>query len=90
MAGGTYKQNIQIQHGGNAPTPTGYVAYRCETLDACHVLPQNGSHLFGIRQPANYVVVDGFELDGNSVADACIDTDGDTYGTGSRATISGP
>src|SRR3984885_14471388 len=91
VAAGTYKASVLIQHGGNAPTPTGYVAYRCETLDGCHVLAQSGGHLWGFEQPANFVVVDGFELDGNSalgnpgIADACIATDGATYGTGNAS-----
>ncbi len=91
VAAGTYKASVLIQHGGNAPTPTGYIAYRCETLDGCHVLAQSGGHLWGFEQPANFVVVDGFELDGNSalgtpgIADACIDTDGDTYGAGNAS-----
>src|SRR6202012_648411 len=65
-------------HGGNAPTPTGYVVYRCETLDGCHVLATQNGPVWLIEQPANFVVIDGFEVDGNSsslpdgLADACI------------------
>ena len=31
VAPGTYQARVLIQHGGNAPTPTGYVVYRCAT-----------------------------------------------------------
>src|SRR6202046_5328374 len=91
VAPGTYEANVLLEHGGNAPTPTGYIAYRCETLDGCHVLAPGSGHLWGIKQPANFVVIDGFEIDGNNalvangVADACIGSDGDTYGTGNSS-----
>ncbi len=91
VAPGTYEANVLIQHGGSAPNPNGYVTYRCQTLDGCHILAPGGGHLWGIEQPANYVVVDGFELDGNNalqtdgIADACIASDGDTYGTGNSS-----
>src|SRR3984885_6228143 len=91
VAAGTYKGGVTVQHGGNAPTPTGYIAYRCETLDGCHVLATSQGHLWGIQQPANFVVIDGFEIDGNSalaqdgIADSCIGSDGDTYGTGNSS-----
>ncbi len=91
VAPGTYQANVLLTHGGDAPTPSGYVVYRCQTLDGCHVLAPGGGHLWGIKQPANFVVVDGFELDGNNAlqtdgaADACIASDGDTYGTGNSS-----
>ncbi len=66
VAAGTYQASVLVQYGGNAPTPTGYIAYRCETLDGCHVLAASGSHLWGIEQPANFVVVDGFDSTGTA------------------------
>jgi parallel beta-helix repeat protein len=78
---GTYQASIVVRHGGTAPTSTGYIAYRCSSLDGCHVLaPANSNHLWLIESPANFVVVDGFEIDGNGtipgkpdgVADQCI------------------
>jgi parallel beta-helix repeat protein len=91
VAAGTYNAGVLIQHGGNAPTPTGYVVYRCQTLDLCHVLANGGGHLWGITKSGSFTVIDGFELDGNNallsngVADVCVGSDGDTYGTGNSA-----
>ncbi len=91
VAAGTYKGNVLIQHGGSAPTPTGYVVYRCKSLDRCHILASGPGHLWGISRGGSFSVVDGFELDGNNdlmkdgIADACVGTDGATYGTGNSA-----
>lgn len=88
VAAGTYKANVLIQHGGSEPTPTGYVAYRCQVLGACHVLAVQRGHLWGFRDDGNFVVVDGFDVDGNDallpggIADACLATDDQTYGPG--------
>src|SRR5882757_5172814 len=46
VAAGTYNAGVLVQHGGNAPTPTGYVVYRCQTLDRCHVLAKGAGHLW--------------------------------------------
>jgi parallel beta-helix repeat protein len=86
VAPGLYQAHVLIQHGGSGPTAAGYVVYRCEALDACHVLAPGGSHLWGFKNSGNFVIVDGFELDGNNalqidgIADACIGTDDPTYG----------
>jgi parallel beta-helix repeat protein len=79
VAAGTYNANIVIRNGGNAPTATGYVAYRCQILDKCRVLAPGAGHLWLLESPANFVAVDGFELDGNGtplqpdgMADLCI------------------
>jgi parallel beta-helix repeat protein len=88
VAPGTYQANVLVQHGGTGPTATGYVAYRCTTLDACHVLAPGGGHLWGFEKGGDFVVVDGFEIDGNDalqadgIADGCIGTDDATYGEG--------
>jgi parallel beta-helix repeat protein len=92
---GTYEANVVIQHGGPGPTAIGYVVYRCQVLDACHILAPGGGHLWGFELNGNFVVVDGFELDGNNalqtdgIADACIGTDDPTYGEGSSPTQAG-
>jgi parallel beta-helix repeat protein len=91
VAAGTYKAKVLVQHGGSEPTPTGYVVYRCQVLAACHVLASEGGRLWGFRNDGNFVVVDGFELDGNDalapggIADACLATDDETYGPGNSA-----
>ena len=88
---GIYQKNILIQHGGNAPTPTGYVVYRCKNVGQCHVLAPGGGHLWGIEKGGSFLVIDGFEIDGtnalktNGIADSCIGSDGDTYGTGNSS-----
>jgi parallel beta-helix repeat protein len=88
VAPGTYQAQVLIQNGGNAPTPTGYVVYRCAVLDQCHVLAPGPGHLWGFANKGNFVVVDGFEVDGNDalqadgIADACFGSDAATYGTG--------
>jgi parallel beta-helix repeat protein len=88
VEGGTYKANLLVQHGGTAPTPTGYVVYRCQALGACRVVASHGGHVWGFRNGGNFVVVDGFEVDGNDslrtdgIADACLATDDQTYGPG--------
>jgi parallel beta-helix repeat protein len=95
VAAGTYEANVLIQHGGSAPTATGYVVYRCAALDACHILAPGGGHLWGFEKAGNFVVVDGFELDGNNalladgIADACIASDDETYGEGTDSLNAG-
>src|SRR5262249_21135819 len=34
---GTYPSGANITRGGNAPTPAGYVVYRCTELNACQI-----------------------------------------------------
>lgn len=73
VAPGTYQGFILDKNGGSAPTPTGYVVYRCETLDGCHVLAPAAGHLWLITSPANFIVIDGFEIDGNGTTAAAPD-----------------
>jgi serralysin len=61
-------------------------------MNACHVQqPSNGGNtLWGITKSGSFVVIDGFELDGNAstfggVAGACVRTDDPTFGTGNSA-----
>ena len=64
---------MSITHGGDAATATGYVVYRCQTLDGCTVNGNagvNGSAAFETQQTGslpNYVQVDGFVLAGSAV-----------------------
>jgi parallel beta-helix repeat protein len=88
VAAGIYRANVLVRHGGSEPTPTGYVVYRCQVLGACRVLAPRDGHLWGFRNNGNFVVVDGFEVDGNDallpggIADTCFGTDDQTYGPG--------
>ena len=79
VAPGTYSTSgLQTQHGGTSASVAGYVVYRCQTLDGCHIQYNGtlGGHLW-IFQGATYVVADGFEVDGNEqaayggLADSC-------------------
>jgi parallel beta-helix repeat protein len=91
VAPGVYQQKVLITHGGSSPTPTGYVVYRCQQLDACHILAAGGGHLWGLSGNGSFVVIDGFELDGNNalqqdgIADNCLATDDATYGVGNNS-----
>ena len=72
---GSYANGAAITRGGNGPTPTGYVVYRCTQLNACKITASAGPDTaFFIAGPnANFVIIDGFELAANSYA---------TYGVG--------
>lgn len=75
VAAGTYKGGVLISYGGNASTSTGYVVYRCTTMDACIVTDvsaggQNGSFVWKTvpvtnpptTAPGSYIMIDGFKL----------------------------
>ena len=70
VAPGTYAKGVLISNGGNAATSTGYVVYRCMTMDACVITDvsaggQNGAIAWNTsKQPmsGNYVIIDGFTL----------------------------
>jgi parallel beta-helix repeat protein len=70
VAPGTYSKGLLINSGGNYASPTGYVVYRCEKLDACIVTDvsaggQNGSFVWDTsKQPmtGNYIFIDGFTM----------------------------
>jgi hypothetical protein len=69
VAPGTYTSGVSISHGGNFASPTGYVVYRCTTMDACIVTDtsaggQQGSFVWNTTQPmgGNYIMIDGFTL----------------------------
>ena len=70
VAPGTYAKGVLINSGGNAATSTGYVVYRCMTMDACVITDvsaggQNGAIVWNTsKQPmtGNYVIIDGFTL----------------------------
>jgi hypothetical protein len=71
VAPGTY-DGVLIHNGGNAATATGYVVYRCQSLDGCIVKGDggyNGTSSFDTVRttngtPPNYVQIDGFEMVG--------------------------
>ena len=66
VAPGTYAQGVNVTKGGNLASSTGYVVYRCQTMDACKVTDYGaaGCCAFGFSgtQIASYVMIDGFTL----------------------------
>jgi hypothetical protein len=79
VAPGTYSAGLLATVGGNAASSTGYVTYRCQTLDGCTITdPGNqapGSENAAFAIEANYVIIDGFRFaassyltDGNAVS----------------------
>jgi hypothetical protein len=70
VASGTYQHGVLISNGGNRASSTGYVVYRCMTMDACIVTDvaaggENGSFVWNTSvQPmtGNYVMIDGFTM----------------------------
>jgi hypothetical protein len=80
VAPGTYS-GLTISHGGNLASATGYVVYRCQTLDGCTINGNTGTNRnaaiwFQISPSmANYVIIDGFNLAGPGSA-------GGPYGVG--------
>jgi parallel beta-helix repeat protein len=77
VAPGTY-DGVTVNNGGNAATSTGYVVYRCQTLDGCTITGNAGdngsasvqtddSHVTsGQPNTVNYVQFDGFVLAGTT------------------------
>jgi hypothetical protein len=73
VAPGTY-DGFVVYHGGSAATSTGYVVYRCQTMDACTITGNagqnsNSSVFFDttnisatVPNTVNYVQFDGFIL----------------------------
>jgi parallel beta-helix repeat protein len=67
---GTYTAATNITRGANAPTPTGYVVYRCTQLNACQItaagFARGGFKIAGPNGVGpGFVVIDGFELAAN-------------------------
>ena len=72
VAPGTYR-GMTLGHGGNLASATGYVTYRCQTLDGCTIIGDagrngNSSFWFQTNGSASYVIIDGFVLSGAGAA----------------------
>ena len=63
---GTYPVGVAITHGGNLASSTGYVVYRCLTMDGCNITGPSADTYgaFASRGQGgdNYVIIDGFNL----------------------------
>jgi serralysin len=68
---GTYTNSYwTVTHGGNLASASGYVVYRCATLDGCIMSDTSGAK---VAVGVNYVVFDGFDFAASSAV---------TYGIG--------
>jgi parallel beta-helix repeat protein len=95
VAPGTYSAGVQPTHGGNLASPTGYVVYRCQTLDGCIITAPGGNAApaFNVSSSGsgpNYLILDGFELAASSMtlygvgAEVYFPDGADTGGTSSH------
>ena len=67
VAAGTYSAGANITKGGNLASATGYFVFRCSALNGCIVNDGGNASFhaaFGIT--TNYVIVDGFHLNGGN------------------------
>jgi hypothetical protein len=67
VAPGTYSAgNNSLTKGGNAATSTGYIVYRCQTLDGCTITASDWAFAAGVNSwmqaslPASFLIFDGF------------------------------
>lgn len=63
VAAGTYTSgNTNLTQGGSSATSTGYVVYRCSTLNACNITNTNGAFIAGNTTHVwpSYLIFDGF------------------------------
>jgi hypothetical protein len=67
VAPGTYAP-VTITRGGNLASATGYVVYRCTTMDACTISGSSGFALSMTQPMPNYLMFDGFTFAGTNVA----------------------
>jgi len=92
---GTYAAGVEVTHGGNLASSTGYVVYRCTTLDGCTITdPGLQGNTYGgnsaVFVAANYVMFDGFvffssapqQKEYATAFSTCKDCTGSTYVTG--------
>jgi parallel beta-helix repeat protein len=66
---GTYAAGLTITHGGNAASSTGYVVYRCTTLDGCTITDNGTNNNAAFDVQANYIQIDGFVMAASSSID---------------------
>ena len=59
---GTYADGLTITHGGSSAAATGYVVYRCTTLDGCTITDPGNFNNAAFDVQANYVQIDGFTM----------------------------
>jgi hypothetical protein len=77
VAAGTYSTNytIDLRKGGNANTASGYVAY-VGAPNHGTIISWTGSPFYGLRYGVPYLILDGFDFNGNfAPTDALMTTD---------------
>jgi hypothetical protein len=85
---GTYylSSSLILSHGGNENSATGYVVYRSTVPQAAHIIAQSGINasangdVFMVWAP--YIVIDGFNIDGNAATADGAGVDGCAGGGG--------
>ena len=80
---------MTLSHGGNLASATGYVTYRCQTLDGCTIDGDagpngNSSFWFQTNGSANYVIIDGFVMLGAGAAQSVLTALASMYGIGTN------
>jgi hypothetical protein len=69
VAPGTYSGAVSLTAGGNLASSTGYVVYRCTTMDACTITYPGKVFCAGLNCSGvypNYLIVDGFTFSASS------------------------
>ena len=70
VAAGTYNAgNRSLTYSGTSATSSGYVVYRCTTLDACIITDSAGGFLAGYNNSSHpaYLIFDGFNFASSNV-----------------------
>jgi hypothetical protein len=66
VAPGTYPNGAELTKGGNLASATGYLVYRCTTMNACTVTASDHGFCWGsscgTTSGPNYVIIDGFTM----------------------------
>jgi parallel beta-helix repeat protein len=71
VAPGTYAGAVSVTTGGNLASSTGYVVYRCTSMDACTITYPGKVFCAGLNCSGvypNYLIVDGFTFAASSAA----------------------
>lgn len=67
VAPGTYQEQVTVSNGGNEDAPAGYVAIISQIRHAAKIIPYSSTYsTFVLARGANYVIVDGFDIQGGS------------------------
>ncbi len=85
---GTYNlaARLIIGHGGNSNSPTGFVVYRSTVPQAAHIVAGSGvGNVSLITLLAPYIIIDGFNIDGNHAHTTGSGIDGCAGGGGPTA-----